>query len=97
MTKAYYNGPLRRQEGTPAGQGGERRYNQNTVDQYASAVDEVVNGRFETLEEKNAAEQKMNMLAKELPPSVAKRIRTEAIKNRRGTGDLSYNDTRKGV
>lgn len=97
MTKAYYNGPLRRQEGTPAGQGGERRYNENTVDQYENAVDRFVNGQFETKEEQDAAEIKMRLLEKELPDSVAREAYRRVLKTRRGTGDLSYNDASNGV
>jgi len=97
MTKAYYNGPLRRQEGTPAGQGGERRYNENTVDQYENAVDRFVNGQFETKEEKDAARTEMMLLERQLPDPVAKEAYRRVLKDRRGTGDLSYNNDKNGV
>ena len=97
MKKAYYNGPLRRQEGTPAGQGGERRYNENTVDQYENAVDRFVNGQFETKEQKDAARTEMMLLERQLPDPVAKEAYRRVLKDRRGTGDLSYNNDKNGV
>ena len=97
MTKAYYNGPLRRQEGTPAGQGGERRYNENTVDQYENAVDRYVNGRFETKEEQDAAVTEMKVLESQLPDSVAREAYRRVLKTKRGTGDLSYNNDKDRV